>query len=265
MDPARFEEEERVRTSVHAMLGVPADSDASDDLLLDRGEYVLSYHPKRNVANWVSFRLTKEDLGAMDRSDDFRADDLLPAALYHVTPSDYLHSGFDRGHLCPSGDRTRTHEENSRTFLMTNMHPQRPEMNRVTWKNAEEYERKLIAEGAAELFIVVGGIFSSTDSASEKMNEKIAVPSAGYRIVVATPHAKTASDVRKEAGVIATIIPNTADVKEHPWLDYVTTVDEIERVSGYDFLARIPDEVEEILEKKRAIIEMTKPARRSRR
>jgi DNA/RNA endonuclease G (NUC1) len=48
-------------------------------------------------------------------------------------PKDYARSGFDRGHLRPSADRTRSVDDNSQTFLMTDMHPQRLELNQVRW------------------------------------------------------------------------------------------------------------------------------------
>lgn len=74
-------------------------------------------------ANWVAWELTKVDFGTSDRQDDFRPDPYLPAGWYRGKTSDYTGSGFDRGHLCPSADRTFTLEDNSATFLMTNIIP----------------------------------------------------------------------------------------------------------------------------------------------
>ncbi|MEG4996188.1 DNA/RNA non-specific endonuclease [Microcoleus sp. B4-D4] len=36
-----------------------------------------------------------------------------------MRPNDYTGSGCDRGHIAPSGDRTRNEADNSSTFLMT--------------------------------------------------------------------------------------------------------------------------------------------------
>jgi hypothetical protein len=58
---------------------------------------------------------------------------------YRVRPTDYAGAGFDRGHLCPSADRTSSAADNSATFLMSNMIPQAPNLNRNTWENLESY------------------------------------------------------------------------------------------------------------------------------
>ena len=87
--------------SPHVALGIPKDGDDTDDLLIDERAYVVSYNPRREVANWVAWRLLDRDLGDADRANDFRADDSVPSGMYHVTPSDYAHSGFDRGHPAP--------------------------------------------------------------------------------------------------------------------------------------------------------------------
>jgi endonuclease G len=80
----------------------------SDDVLLDEHEYVVSYNPKKLDPNWSAWRLDRSYLGHVHRRDNFRADDSLPVNVYRVTPHDYLHSGYDRGHLCPSADREAT-------------------------------------------------------------------------------------------------------------------------------------------------------------
>jgi len=81
----------------------------------------------------------------------------LSSGFYAVKKSDYRFSiyGFDRGHVCPSADRTQNQDDNSATFLMTNMIPQSPNCNRNVWKNLESYERSLAFSGK-ELYITAG-------------------------------------------------------------------------------------------------------------
>ena len=74
-----------------------------------------------------------------------------------MKPSDYVKSGFDKGHLCPSADRSSTDENNSATFLLTNMIPQAPNNNRITWEHLEKYCRDLVKQGN-ELYFICGGI-----------------------------------------------------------------------------------------------------------
>jgi len=82
-------ERRRPAQQPHVRFGVPVDADPSDDYLIDRDAYVASYNRNRGVANWVAWRLTAEDLGTVDRTDAFRADDELPADFYRVIPRDW--------------------------------------------------------------------------------------------------------------------------------------------------------------------------------
>ena len=92
-------------------------------------QYVFSYNNKTHTANRVSWQLNRSWIGAVDRQDNFRPDDALPAAWYEVRPitrkaattGDTLHE---------NADRTRNEADNSATFLMSNMMPQVPELNR---------------------------------------------------------------------------------------------------------------------------------------
>jgi endonuclease G len=74
-----------------------------------------------------------------------------PLSAYKVRPTDYTGSGYDRGHIAPSADRTRNETDNSSTFEMTNMMPQVPELNRGVWGDLEEYCRELV-QGRAKNF-----------------------------------------------------------------------------------------------------------------
>lgn len=229
----------------HLALGVPADADPGDELLLDHRHFVLSYDPRRRVANWVGWRLEAADLGPVERRDDFHPDQLLPAPFVRVGPGDYRGSGFDRGHLCPSADRTATAEANSATFVMTNIHPQRPQLNRGPWSRLEEFARQRARRGD-RLLIVAGGLF---DAVTPAAGAQIAVPRASYKILVVLEHGAAVST---DTAVYAVIMPNSAEVSGTRWPQYLVTVDEIERASGYDFLAAIPASVADHLEARRA-------------
>jgi len=93
---------------VHLVLGNPTNASSADlnNYLLLRSPYALSYNSQRGTANWVSWQLSADWLGDVPRQDNFRQDGGLPAGVYQVTPNDYLNTGYDRGHLVPSGDRT---------------------------------------------------------------------------------------------------------------------------------------------------------------
>jgi endonuclease G len=94
------------------LLGNPsnalADISSENNYLMVKTYYSLSYSRSRGTPNWVSWHIQSADLGTQSRSNDFRADITLPAGWYQVQNSSYSGSGFDRGHNCPSGDRTST-------------------------------------------------------------------------------------------------------------------------------------------------------------
>lgn len=231
-------------TSPHLALGLPVDADPSDDAILNRGEYVISYNDKLHDPNWVAWRLTKNDLGAVDRTNDFRPDNDLPAAFLKVKPADYAHSGYDQGHMCPSAHRTASKEMNSLTFLMTNMQPQLGTLNRGAWARAEAAERDLAAGGKV-VFIVVGGIFST---GSKKIGPGIAVPDENFRVTVVLEPGQGAKDVTDKTQVYGVIMPNDGSTKGHKWTEFRVPVDEVEKKTGYDFLRDVEDGVEAVVE-----------------
>ena len=82
----------------------------ANNVLVERPQHALSYNAGAGGPNWVAWHVSLSDLGRVGRGT-FRPDPLLPAQ-YQVRPNDYRGSGYDRGHLCPSADRTSSREAN---------------------------------------------------------------------------------------------------------------------------------------------------------
>jgi endonuclease G, mitochondrial len=236
--------EASISSSVHVALGVPRDADPSDEYFLDEQAFVLSYSPEKKLPNWVAWQLAREHLGHVRRKDDFRADLALPARFYRVKESDYLHSGYDRGHMCPSADRQDSAEDNSRTFLFTNIEPQLHELNAGPWEQLEGYARMRV-QGGALLYIVAGGLFSAP---YPTIGSGVAVPAANFKIIVVLEPGQRPSEVDENTELLAVLMPNQRGVGDHEWTEYVTTVDAIEQASGYDFLNAVPERVQRIIE-----------------
>ena len=159
--------------SVHLLTGNPSEATpAADDptnYLMVKSQYALSYNRDLNVPNWASWQLNTNWLGDAKRQNDFRPDATLPKDWYKIRPSDYEASGFDKGHVVSSEDRGKSIEDNSATFLMTNMVPQAPDNNRVVWSQFEQYCRDLAKQGK-ELYIVAGASGSGGTSAVGEMS-----------------------------------------------------------------------------------------------
>jgi len=230
--------------SPHLALGEPRDADPSDDLLLDHQVFVLSFNVRRQVPNWVAWRLVAEDLGAAPRSGAFHADELLPPAMPGPRPRDYAHSGFERGHMCPSGDRTATETANEETFVMTNMQPQRHALNAGPWEGLERFERSLATAGR-QLFVVAGGVF---DDQPDTLASGIAIPRANFKIIVAVGPGEDAADVTTATTAYAVLMPNSAAAAGTKWFEHLVSIDEVERQSGYDFLPRVAPGAQDVLE-----------------
>ena len=233
--------------SVHLALGEPQDGDPSDDVIIDHGVFVLSYNPTRRVANWVAWRLLAEDLGSVPRSHKFRPDDRLPLEMPGPRPVDYVNSHYDRGHLCPSGDRTASAQANDETFVMTNVQPQRHALNTGPWEALESYERGLAGPGK-QLFIVAGGLF---DVVPATLPAGEAIPRANFKIIVVLERGQSPAEVTPATTTYAVIMPNNAAVAGVSWFAYQVPIDEIERESGYDFLSRVPVATQAVLEAKK--------------
>jgi DNA/RNA endonuclease G (NUC1) len=220
--------------------GATAVATATTNYLIARPQYSLSYNNTTREPNWVSWNLTTADLGSSGRSDNFFQDTTLPAGFYQVLTTDYSGSGFDRGHMCPSGDRTVTVADNEATFFMTNMIPQAPDNNQGVWANFESECRTLAAAGNEVLIITGPSGFSGATIASG-----VAVAGFTWKIAVVVPAgAGTAlSRITTTTRVIAIKIPNIAGVRSNPWQNYITTAAQIQADTGYTFFSELPDNV----------------------
>jgi endonuclease G len=234
--------------------GAQTDVSMPNNYLLLKPQYAVSYSRDQGKPNWVSWHLDLSDRGGIDRQDNFRADPTLPDEWYHVTETSYSGSGFDRGHNCPSADRTSSVENNSATFLMTNMMPQAPQNNQQTWANLENYTRSFLAEGN-EVYVVcgsygVGGTGSAGGLTTTLDQGRVTVPSRCWKVVVVLPVGD--NDVaRVNAGtrIIAIDTPNINSINTD-WGVYRTTVDAIEAATGLDLLSNLPVEVQAAVEAK---------------
>lgn len=235
--------------SRHTALGLPAPATTSDiDAYLSvKSGYVLSYNGGSKVPNWVSWELNTTYLGTIDRQDDFRPDGTLPGNVPQASLADYSGSGYDRGHMTPSADRTLTVADNSQTFYLTNMIPQAGNNNRGPWANLEEYCRTLVRSGK-ELFIISGGTFSA---GSNFIGSGVIVPDQTFKVIVVLDStADDAADVTSSTRVISVLMPNedsqislSAD-----WRNYRVSVDAIEAQTGDNYLSDVSAAVQSVIE-----------------
>lgn len=235
-------------SSNHLTLGNPSaatpDINQPNNYLIQQEEYALSYNRDKGIPNWVSWQLNQSWLGSVERQNDFRANNALPPEWYHVKPSDYADTDYDKGHLTPAGDRTLNISDNSATFLMTNIIPQAPANNREVWRELEGYSRDLVAAGKS-LYIIAGG-----SGEKERIADgKVSVPEDTWKVVVVvdTPDFDI-DEITTNSQVIAVLMPNSDTVRNTSWRDYCVSVDVVEDLTGYDFLSNIPKSIQHEIE-----------------
>ena len=234
-------------SSEHLTMGNPSNAVTNvlqpNNYLMEKPQYSLSYSRDNGEANWVSWHLDSSWLGSTPRQDDFRADTTLPAGWYQVQATDFSGSGFDRGHMCPSADRTITVAANSATFLMTNMIPQLPANNQGVWANLENYSRSLVSQGN-ELYIISGGQGLRFFIA----NGHVAVPAQTWKVIIVLPvGSNDVSRVTTATRTIAVVVPNSGTINSD-WRTYRVSVDQIEAITGFDFFSNVDPGIQAVIE-----------------
>ena len=234
-------------SSEHLTMGNPSnaviDVNQPNNYLMDKPQYSMSYSRDNGGPNWVSWHLDSSWLGSAPRQDDFRADTTLPAGWYRVQATDFSGSGFDRGHMCPSADRTITVTANSATFLMTNMIPQLPANNQGVWANLESYSRTLVSQGN-ELYIISGGQGLQFFIA----NGHVAVPAQTWKVIIVLPvGSNDVSRVTTSTRTIAVVIPNSGTINSD-WRTYRVSVDQVEAITGFDFFSNVSSGIQAVIE-----------------
>ena len=217
--------------------------------ILVRVGYDLCYNDKTKVADWTSYHLTDQYLFKhLPRTEDFRPDPDIPKGKRSEL-IDYRGSGFDRGHLVPAGDMGRSSQTMSESFLLTNMAPQvGPGFNRGIWKHLEEkvrhwaMERKNIYVFSGPLYLDENGNKITTSSNLQTIGpEKVWVPTHFYKVIVSVGSNYEVLDA------IAFILPNKGNASR-TLAAFITSIDEVERLSGLDFMPDLEDTIELQLE-----------------
>jgi endonuclease G len=200
---------------------------------LCREGYAVGYDFERKTPIWVAYHITKESVEKkFNRSNSFQADRDIPAE-YRSTLQDYEHSGYDRGHMAPAATMDFSKESMQESFLLSNMTPQLPGLNRQGWRYLEEYIRTW-AEERGELYIVTGALFEKED---QFIGDGIRVPSGYFKVVF---------DLAQCAG-LAFIVPQQ-NISKAQLPDFIVSIDEVEARSGLDFLSLLPDDEEANIE-----------------
>jgi len=215
--------------------GLPAIT--GDGMLINHLAMSMFYEDKYGQSKWVVHMILPDiKNGVQTRTNDFRKDSLVISG----TPGkeDYYNSGYDRGHLAASADFRWSKKALSESYFYSNMSPQKPEFNRGKWAQLEDFVRQYVIESNEPVFVVTAGILDDSLKAIGK-EKKISVPKYYYKIV-----ADLYSNQKK---AIAFLMLNGTNSK--PIISYAVSIDSIEKITGINFFASLPDTLENRIEK----------------
>lgn len=217
-------------------VGNPAPADIK---VLDRGEFVIGWSDSLRHPVWVAYHVPREARFEVGKRPSFKKDREVktsPAA------ADYERTGYDRGHMAPNRAITSRFgpDFQASTFLMTNIAPQTPALNRGPWRELEQRIADLWTERWGEIWVICGAISSCGPESREMLNGKsVDVPVAYWMLITA----------QAEDGVraLALVLPQTVGYDDFP-THRIVTVDELERLTGLDLLPEMPSYLQNALE-----------------
>lgn len=212
--------------------GAPAPDDIQ---ILNRGEFIIGWSNKLRHPVWCAYHVTKNARHEAGVRPSFVKDRAL--ANSPVT-DDYTKSGYDRGHMAPNyAIATRYGDaERKKTFMMSNIAPQTPALNRGVWREVEHRIADLWTARYGEIWVVVGSIRGDGETIA---GTGIDVPTAYYQVIIA----QEGMDVRAVAMLF------NQDVGWHAWAArHIISIDELEQLTGLDFNPDLPNFIQDPLE-----------------
>ena len=208
---------------------------AADQVMFNR-HYVLGYSYYFRQAKWA-LEIVDEENTIPERLDNFRPDYRIPA-MFRADLADYAGSGYDRGHLVASADKSVSDIQNSETFLLSNMSPQKKELNRGIWRRLENTVRDLNRTAKIlETYVICGPVFYfdqavETIGAHDPNEVTIPVPHAYFKSVLAEHR-------NGKLYMWSFLLPN--DDCNQPLENYRVSTVTVERLAGIKLWERLED------------------------
>ncbi len=234
-----YEYDEQAPTGEVTFAGLPkriGDPAPSDIQAVSRGEFIIGWSPSLRHPVWVAYHVPAEAKYPVGARPSFTKDTEVKGS---PLASDYKHSGYDRGHMAPNyaiASRFGA-DMQKRTFRMSNIVPQSAALNRGVWRQLEHRIADLWTARYGEIWVIVGTI--SNPGAQTFEASQINIPQKFYQLVVA----QEGYDVRAFAVVFDQKTSWDAWPTRH-----LVTIDELEEMTGLDFLAELPDFIQRPLE-----------------
>lgn len=202
--------------------------------IVNHDYFSLSYNEPFEQAEWVAYTLEKKHLTSDVRKRPYFIEDP-KVKTKSADWRNYKGSGYDRGHLCPAGDRRFSEFAYNETFYTSNISPQNREFNAGVWNQLEMRIRQWVKKSGTH-FIITGGVLEK--GLEEIGEEDVDVPRYYYKIV-----AKGSLKNLKAIGFLMENRPSSKSIQQ-----FAVTIDAIEKRTGIDFFQELPDDMEGKLE-----------------
>lgn len=222
------------------------------DQLIDHSLMYLVYSETHEQAKWVAHVISPKIIdGQVSRTNDFRRDPKIPGgsaqeadyflkSLKADNSYDYDGFGYDRGHLAPSADFRWSEIALSESYFYSNMSPQTPEFNRGIWADLENALRAYVYRNPTRtLYVFTGPVLSDDLATQERSINQLSIPKFYWKVALDFESKK----------MIGFILPNAES--NNPLHTFIRPVDEIEALTGIDFIANLADELEAQLEQQK--------------
>jgi endonuclease G len=209
----------------------------TNENLIKHSAMILSYDEKHEQARWVAHIILPDiKNGVVSRTNDFRVDSSVSTGSAEKV--DYWDSGYDRGHLAPSADFRWSKIALSESYFYSNMSPQKPEFNREIWADLESFIREYVVDKNHQVYVVTGGILK--EGLPQIGKNQVSVPEKYFKVII-DPSNDT------QAG-IGFIIANQKSA--YPVINFALSIDSVEKITGINFFASLPDTLENKIESK---------------
>lgn len=235
----------------HFFKGYPLGTPKSNDLII-RDIYALSNNDKTKFADWVAYRITaNEVMGDLDLEREWRTDPWLEEdETLEASPTekdDFKSAGLkmkmDRGHQAPLAHFKGTRFASQANYL-SNITPQKNELNQGVWKDLESKERELCIQFKT-IYVMTGPLYEKTMPKLLNADEEHTIPSGYWKIIIVPENEKETN-----FNVTAFIFEqDTPKIKNNSLLKFIVSIDEIEKRSGLDFFWMLEANQEKPLEK----------------
>lgn len=207
-----------------------------DNTRLDKNYFIICYNEQWRTATWVGYHLDRKIIsGTAIAPNSFREDAELPPED-RSTVDDYKNSNYDKGLMAPAVVFRSNPEAMSLTFLLSNIVPRSPHLNRKTWPLLEQFIINLTSKGA-NTWVFTGNIVNKEDN---KLHKRVVIPDSCFKAIL---HEDKAGNLSAYAFVIPNAASNLSSLK-----DYMYTISHLEGLTDIDFFSYLPDEIETKLE-----------------